>query len=147
MPTERLAMRHVRNVIRMKAAGMPSREIARRVGAAPSTVRLTIRRFEAAGLTWPLADDVTDAVLEARLFAKSGNGSRQGWRRVAEPDWASVHRELKRKHVTVIGNLLTNFCRVRRVCSRIIDKNELVAASTVNFKSVRPCSFPHTGGF
>ena len=44
-------MRRVRDVIRMKAAGMPSREIARRVGAAPSTVRLTIRRFEAAGLT------------------------------------------------------------------------------------------------
>ena len=40
-------MRHVRDVIRMKSAGMPSREIARRVGAAPSTVRLTIRRFEA----------------------------------------------------------------------------------------------------
>jgi hypothetical protein len=34
MPTERLAKRHVRDVIRMKAAGMSSREIARRVGAA-----------------------------------------------------------------------------------------------------------------
>jgi hypothetical protein len=28
MPTERLAMRHVRDVIRLKLAGMPSREIA-----------------------------------------------------------------------------------------------------------------------
>ena len=56
MPTERLAMRRVRDVIRMKAAGLPSREIARRMGAAPSTVRLTIRRFEAAGLSWPLPD-------------------------------------------------------------------------------------------
>ena len=27
---------------------------ARRVGVAPSTVRLTMRRFEAAGLAWPL---------------------------------------------------------------------------------------------
>src|SRR6202795_197851 len=35
MPTERLAMRHVRDVIRLKSAGMPSREIARRVGTAP----------------------------------------------------------------------------------------------------------------
>jgi IS30 family transposase len=69
MPTERLAMRHVREVMRLKAAGMPSREIARRVGTAPSTVRLTIRRFEAAGLTWPLPDDVTDTELEARLYA------------------------------------------------------------------------------
>jgi hypothetical protein len=96
MPTERLAMRHVRDVIRLKSAGMQTREIARRVGTAPSTVRLTIRRFEASGLTWPLPDDVTDTVLEARLFAKAGSGSRQGQRRLAEPDWAAVHRELKR---------------------------------------------------
>src|SRR6202045_1867389 len=101
MPTERLGMRHVRDVIRLKWAGMPSREIARRVGTAPSTVRLTIRRFEASGLSWPLPDDVTDTVLEARLFAKAGSGSRQGQRRLAEPDWAAVHHELKRKHVTL----------------------------------------------
>jgi len=40
-------MRHVRDVMRLRSAGMSSREIARLVGAAPSTVRLTIRRFEA----------------------------------------------------------------------------------------------------
>jgi hypothetical protein len=103
MPTERLAMRHVRDVIRLRSAGMPTREIARRVGAAPSTVRLTIRRFEATGLTWPLSDDITDTELEARLFAsaEAGPGTRRGHRRQAEPDWASVHRELKRKHVTL----------------------------------------------
>ena len=94
-------MRHVRDVIRLKSAGMPIREIARRMGTAPSTVRLTIQRFEAAGLNWPLPDDVTDAVLEARLFAGAGPGTRRGQRRQAEPDWALVHRELKRKHVTL----------------------------------------------
>ena len=96
-------MRHVRDVIRLKSAGMPTREIARRVGTAPSTVRLTIRRFEVAGLTWPLPDDVTDTELEARLFASAGAGSstRRGQRRQAEPDWAAVHRELKRKHMTL----------------------------------------------
>ncbi|MGF6313166.1 hypothetical protein ABIB82_007197 [Bradyrhizobium sp. i1.8.4] len=35
----------------------------------------TIRRFEAPGPNWPPPDDVTDAVLEARLFARSGTGS------------------------------------------------------------------------
>ena len=96
-------MRHVRDVIRLKSAGMPTREIARRVGTAPSTVRLTIRRFEAAGLTWPLPDDITDTELEARLFAstRAGPGTRRGHRRQAEPDWAAVHRELRRKHVTL----------------------------------------------
>src|ERR1700741_3173870 len=103
MPTERLAMRHVRAVMRLHSAGVPTREIARRVGSAPSTVRLTIRRFEAAGLTCPLPDDMTDAALEARLFASAGArpGIRRGRRRLAEPDWATVHRGLKRKHVTL----------------------------------------------
>ena len=39
-------------------------------------MRLTIRRFEAAGLSWALPDELTDAALEARLFAKTGNGNR-----------------------------------------------------------------------
>jgi hypothetical protein len=80
MPTERFAMRHVRDVIRLKSAGMPTREIARRLGTAPSTVRLTIRRFEAAGLSWPLPDGLADTVLEARLFAGvgAGPGTRRG---------------------------------------------------------------------
>ncbi|MGY3134108.1 hypothetical protein ACVWZM_004790 [Bradyrhizobium sp. USDA 4501] len=85
MPMERFAMRQVREVIRLKSAGVPTREIARRVGTAPSTVRLTIHRFEAAGLTWPLPDDITDAALEARLFASAGAGpgTRRGHRRQA----------------------------------------------------------------
>jgi transposase len=99
MPMGRLAMRHVRDVMRLRAAGLSIREIGRRVGAVPSTVRLTIRRYEAAGLGWPLADDITDAVLEERLFA--GAGTKPGQRRRAEPDWAAIHRELKRKHVTL----------------------------------------------
>jgi transposase len=75
------------------------REIARRIGVAPSTVRTTIRRFQAAGLSWPLPEELTDAALEARLFADTG--IKQGHRRQVEPDWASIHRELKRKHVTL----------------------------------------------
>jgi len=88
MPRGSLAMRHVRDVMRLKAAGLLIREIGRRVGAVPSTVRQTIRRFEAAGLNWPLADHITDAVLEERLFA--GAGTKPGQRRRAEPDWAAI---------------------------------------------------------
>jgi transposase len=39
------------------------------------------------------------AVLEAKLFADAG--TKQGYRRQIEPDWASIHRELKRKYVTL----------------------------------------------
>ena len=33
------------------------------------------------------------------MFADAG--TKQGYRRQIEPDWASIHRELKRKHVTL----------------------------------------------
>jgi len=100
MPAERTAMRHVREVLRLKfVGGVPTREIARRIGVAASTVRATIKRFQAAGLSWPLPEELTDAALEARLFADAG--TKQGHRRQVEPDWASTHRELKRKHVTL----------------------------------------------
>ena len=100
MPAERTAMRQVREVLRLRfVGGVPIREIARRIGVVASTVRATINRFQAAGLSWPLPEEMTDAALEARLYADAG--SKQGYRRQAEPDWASIHRELKRKHVTL----------------------------------------------
>jgi transposase len=93
-------MRQLREVLRLKfVGGVPTREIARRIGIAPSTVRTTIRRFQAAGLNWPLPGEMTDAALEAKLFPETG--TKQGHRRESEPDWASIHRELKRKHVTL----------------------------------------------
>jgi IS30 family transposase len=99
MPAERIAMRQVRDVLRLNAAGVPGNEIARRVGVAPSTVRLTLKRLAVAGLGWPLPAETTDAALEAQLFTAAGK--KQGHRRRTEPDWAAVHRELKRKHVTL----------------------------------------------
>jgi len=42
---------------------------------------------------------MTDIALEAQLFTAAGK--KQGHRRCTEPDWAAVHRELKRKHVTL----------------------------------------------
>jgi len=100
MPAERTTMRQVREVLRLKfVGGVPTREIARRIGVAASTVRATLRRFDATGLNWPLPEEMTDAALEARLFANAG--TKQGHRRQTEPDWAALQRELKRKHVTL----------------------------------------------
>src|SRR5947209_19238692 len=70
MPAERTIMRQVREVLRLKfVGGVPIREIARRIGVAASTVRATIRRFQSAGLSWPLSADMTDAGLEPRFVA------------------------------------------------------------------------------
>ena len=99
MPMERVSMRHVRDCLRLKNAGLSTREIARRVGVASSTVRLTLRRCEGAGIAWPPDASMTDAVLEQRLFANTG--VKPGHRRHAEPDWGAVHREMRRKHVTL----------------------------------------------
>ena len=51
---------------------MATREDERRVGVAASTVRATVKRSQACGLSWPLPEELTDAVLEAKLFAEVG---------------------------------------------------------------------------
>ena len=92
-------MRQVREVLRLRTAGVGLNEIARRVGVAPSTVRLTLKRVASAGLSWQLPAEMTETALETALFAAAG--TKQGHRRHVEPDWAEIHRELKRKHVTL----------------------------------------------
>jgi transposase len=100
MPTERIAMRRVREMLRMiRDGGVPLREVARRAGAAPSTVREMAKRFERSGLNWPVPLDMTDTELEMRLYGEAG--TKRGHRRRPEPDWAALNRELKRKHVTL----------------------------------------------
>ena len=59
-------MRQAREIIRLKFSGSaPTREIARRLGVAPSTVRETLKRVESAGLGWPLPEGMNDGELEA----------------------------------------------------------------------------------
>ena len=77
-------MRRVRNVLRLRTARVGLNELARRVGVAPSTVRLTLKRLASAGLSWPLPAEMTDGALEAVLFAAAG--TKQGHRRHLEPD-------------------------------------------------------------
>ncbi|MGE0758870.1 MAG: sigma factor-like helix-turn-helix DNA-binding protein, partial [Pirellulaceae bacterium] len=63
MPAERVSMRQVREVLRLKfGAGVSGREIARRLGISPSAVRETLKRVAAAELAWPLPEDLTDTV-------------------------------------------------------------------------------------
>jgi transposase len=93
-------MRQVREILRLKLVGsLATREVGRRVGVAASTVRATLKRFQTSGMSWPLPEELTDAALEATLFAEVG--TKRGHRRRVEPDWAAIHRELKRKHVTL----------------------------------------------
>jgi hypothetical protein len=101
MPREADASREDSDAPGARSASVEDRrgrlnEIARRVGVAPSTVRLSLKRLARAGFNWPLPAEMTDSALEAALFA--GVGTKQGHRRHAEPDWAELHRDIKRKH-------------------------------------------------
>ncbi len=69
MAYERLPMRKIRDVLRLKQSGRGHGEIARSCGIAHSTVLEYLRRAAAAGLSWPLPEGLGDAELEIRLFA------------------------------------------------------------------------------
>jgi transposase len=57
--------------------GVGLNEIARRVGVAPSTVRLTLKRLASAGLSWPLPAEMSDSALETALFAERNRSEEQ----------------------------------------------------------------------
>ena len=100
MPTERIAMRKVREILRLTYdAGLPSREVGRQIGVGSTGVRVMLQRFRASKLEWPLPEGLTDTALEAELYGVAA--TRGGQRDRPEPDWAAVNRELKRKHVTL----------------------------------------------
>src|SRR5271163_1360799 len=101
MPAERVSMRCVREILRLKhVCGASDRAIARSTGVARSTASDYLARAAAAGLTWPLPGTLTDAALEALLFV--GTGIAPGTRRKSEPDWPALHRELRRPGVTLM---------------------------------------------
>ena len=91
-------MRRIKDLLRLSASGRSRREIALAIGAARSTVSDYLKRAERAGLSWPEAAEWDDAALERALFPPPPNvpAESRGW-----PDFAWVHRELKRKGVTL----------------------------------------------
>ena len=89
----------MREIVRLHQAGVSTRQIGIRIGVAASTVRLTLRRVSEAGLSGRAAIEQTDTALEALLFSRAGK--KTGHRRHADPDWALIHQELRRKHVTL----------------------------------------------
>jgi len=91
-------MRKIKEVLRLAAQGLSDRGISRSLGVPRTTVRRYRTRAEAAGLTWPLPEDVAESALEARLFPPPGPVSQHVR---PEPDWAHLHAELRRPHVTL----------------------------------------------
>jgi hypothetical protein len=74
MPAKReLTMRQLRLMLRLHHSGLGVREIGRRLHVARSTIQDNLKRAQVAGLTWPLPPDLTDEILEQRLFSHAGD--------------------------------------------------------------------------
>jgi transposase len=99
MPAERLPMRKVREVLRLKyACGASERVIAQSVGIGRTAVGEYVRRAAVIGITWPVPVEFDDAALERKLFAPAGYNPP---RAKPLPDWVSIHAELRRRSMTL----------------------------------------------
>jgi len=91
-------MRQLREILRLKyEKGLSHRAIARACGVGLGTVGDYVGRAKRAGLSWPLAAELEEAALEAKLFPPPPP---PGTPRPL-PDCAWVHRELRGKGVTL----------------------------------------------
>jgi len=97
MPQERLPVRKIREVLRLKADGFSKRRIAASLGISATAAMECVERARRAGLTWPLPEDLSDDVLEHRLYPPPTVKDEQR----PLPNWAEIHRELKRPGVTL----------------------------------------------
>ena len=96
---KRLPMRKIRDVLRLSAEGLSTRQIAASLAIGRTTLRGYLDRATELGLSWPLPPEMSDTDLEQRLFDRAY----QNTQRIAtQPDWAHVHRELRRKGVTLL---------------------------------------------
>ena len=103
MPTVRLSMRKIREILRLRAAGKSQHLIALSVGIGQSTVGDCLTRARLAGVSWPTPLD--DAALEGALYPPRPPvpSAERG-----EPDWAEVRlraQTQRRDLVSVVGGV------------------------------------------
>lgn len=100
MPGQRLPMRQVREVLRLKhVCGHSGHQIAAMVGVSRYTVAEYLRRAAVVGITWPVPPELDDAALERKLFTPPF-ASVEALR--PQPDWTRIHAELRRPGVTLL---------------------------------------------
>lgn len=98
MPRPRTVMRKIREALRLcLGQGLSPRQLEVSLGVPRITVRRYLERAQEADLQWPLPEGMDDHQLEQLLFPPP---IPYGTPRPT-PDWAEVHRELRRKGVTL----------------------------------------------
>ncbi len=99
MPHKSLSMRKIKEILRLNQQGLSNREIGRICRISHTTVSNYLLRLDQEGLSWPLPDNLNDADLERRLFPPPE--PRRLARKRGVPDWVYIHKELRRKGVTL----------------------------------------------
>ena len=94
-------MRKVKEVLRLRfGLGLQQNQIARSCSIGQATVHRYLQKAAAAGLSWPLPDDLDDHRLDELLFRSVVGRPRQVTR--ALPDFAEIRRQLQtHKHLTL----------------------------------------------
>jgi len=91
-------MRRIKEVLRMHfLGGFVERQIALAAQLKKSTVHDYLVRAKQAGLAWDKAEQLNDDEIEKLLFPLADSA----FAGKALPDWGNVHRELRRKGVTL----------------------------------------------
>jgi hypothetical protein len=99
MPGERLSMRKIREVLRLRfAQGLSQRAIGISLRLSTGAVNACLSRARLAGLGWPLPEALDDSRLEALLYPPPPAVATD---QRPVPDWAVVHRELRRPNMTL----------------------------------------------
>lgn len=101
MSKERLSMRKIKEVLRLKlACGLSNRQIASSCNVSRTTTADYIRRAKIAGIVdWCMVEGMSEGDLENKFFVlpKSNPVSP-----VSLPDYAKIHEELRNKSVTLM---------------------------------------------
>lgn len=98
MSRKRLTMRQIKEVLRQYyELHLNGAAISQSTGIPRSTIRDYLRRFKASNLIWPLPSDVDNDKLNELLFPVKKASKKE----LLAPNWEAVHRELKRKGVTL----------------------------------------------
>jgi len=91
MPGQRLPVRQVREVLRLKhVCGHSGHQIAAAFGVSRYTVAENLRRAGVVGITWPVPSELDDAALERRLFSPSFAAGEPARRQPAATDTSQV---------------------------------------------------------
>jgi transposase len=130
MPNESLTMRMIREILRLHhSCGLSKSKISQALGCARTSVRWYIKRAQAAGLAWPLPQELDDdELLEKHLYPQPSSNKLR-----PHPDCSYMHQELQKKGVTLAllweeyrqdhpdGYQLSQFREIYRQWSKTVD--------------------------